>query len=188
MYNSDENGAAMAQETRVITADELFRMPDGDKYELVGGRLRKMTPPGSIHGVVEIRLGAALANHVDENHLGVVFAGDTGFKLASNPDTVRGPDVAFVARSRVPAGGIPVAYWPGAPDLAVEVLSPSETRSEIDEKIEEYLRGGTRQVWVVDPARRRVTIHRPNGAPQLLSEADTLEGADLLPGFRYPLS
>ena len=178
----------MAQETRAITAEELFRMPDdGYKYELVAGRLRKMSPPGSLHGVVGMRLAIALGAYVEQHELGVLFAADTGFKLASNPDTVRGPDVAFVARERIPAGGIPTGYWPGAPDLAVEVMSPTDRRSEIDEKIDEYLRSGVRMVWFVEPPPRRVTVHRPGTQPVVLDETDMLDGADVLPGFSYPL-
>src|SRR5437867_11621007 len=115
MYNSHGDRALMAQETRAITAEELFRIPDdGYKYELVAGRLRKMTPAGSLHGVVGMRLATTITDHVDRHRLGVTFAADTGFKLASDPDTVRAPDVAFVARERIPATGIPTAYWQGA--------------------------------------------------------------------------
>ena len=179
----------MAQETRAITADELLHMPDdGYKYELVAGRLRKMTPAGSLHGVVGMRLAIALGAYVDDQHLGVLFAADTGFKLASNPDTVRAPDIAFVARERIPAGGIPTAYWPGAPDLAVEVLSPTDVRSEIDEKIDEYLHSGVRLVWFVNPFERRVTVHRPGKEPLVLEEHDSVDGRDVLPGFSYPLA
>jgi Uma2 family endonuclease len=93
-----------------------------------------------------------------------------------------------VARDRIPSDGIPKAYWAGAPDLAVEVLSPGETRSEIDEKIEDYLTSGVKQIWYVDPSNRRLLIHRPDAPPQTLTEADTLEGGDLLSGFQYPLA
>jgi Uma2 family endonuclease len=179
----------MAQETRAITADELLLMPDdGYKYELVEGRLRKMTPAGSLHGVVGMRLASAVLAHVDHNQLGVVFAADTGFKLATNPDTVRAPDIAFVARERIPAAGIPTAYWPGAPDLAVEVLSPTDVRSEIDEKIDEYLRSGVRLVWFVNPFERRVTVHRRGKRPLVLEGHDSVDGGDVLPGFRYPIA
>ena len=178
----------MAQETRVITAEEFFWMPhDGHKYELVEGKLLKMTPPGAEHGVVALRLGAAVGAYVDQHRLGVVLV-ESGFRLETDPDTVRGPDVSFVVRSRIPAGGIPKAFWPGAPDLAVEVMSPDDVRSEVEEKIEQYLATGVRQVWFVEPSKRRVTVHRPDVAPQILSESDTLDGGDLLPGFRYPLS
>lgn len=178
----------MGQETRVITAEELLRMrDDGWKYELVAGRLLRMTPPGGVHGAVAVRLGAAIAAFVDEHRLGIVFV-ETGFKLANNPDTVRGPDVAVVVRNRIPATGIPKGYWQGAPDLAVEVLSPDDLRSEISEKIEQYLETGARQVWVVEPSVRRVTVYRPGASPQVLSETDTLDGGDLLPGFEYPIA
>jgi Uma2 family endonuclease len=179
----------MAQETRAITADELFLMTDdGYKYELVEGRLRKMTPAGSLHGVVGMRLASAILTHVDHGQLGVVFAADTGFKLASNPDTVRAPDIAFAARERIPDGGIPTAYWPGAPDLAVEVLSPTDVRSEIDEKIDEYLRSGVRLVWFVNPFERRITVHRSEKRALVLEEHDSVDGGDVLPGFSYPIA
>lgn len=178
----------MAQETRVVTAEDLLQMPDdGYRYELVAGRLRKMTRPGSLHGAISMRLGSAIAVHVDRYRLGVVLA-DSGFKLESDPDTVRGPDVAFVRRGRIPADGIPTGYWRGAPDLAVEVRSPHDVRSEIDEKIEQYLQTGVTQVWFVEPRPRRVTVYRPDAPPLVLGETDTLDGGDLLPGFRYPLS
>jgi Uma2 family endonuclease len=179
----------MAQETRAITADELFRMPDdGYKYELVAGRLRKMTPAGGLHGAVGMRVATAISAHVDQHRLGVIFGADTGFKLASDPDTVRAPGVAFVARKRIPPEGIPTTYWRGAPDLAVEVLSPTDVRSEVDEKIEEYLKSGVALVWFVEPSPRRVTVHRRNAPPHVLGESDTLDGGDVLPGFRFPLS
>jgi len=179
----------MAQQAPAITADELLRMPDdGYRYELVAGRLRKMTPAGSLHGAIGSRLAAAIGVHVDQHRLGVVFGADTGFTLARDPDTVRAPDVAFVSRARIPVAGIPTGYWSGPPDLAVEVLSPTDVRSEIADKIDEYLQSGVRQVWFVDPAARQVTIHRPNAAPETFGEGETIDGGDVLPGFRYPPS
>ncbi len=103
-----------------------------DRYELDRGRLLTMTPARTRHGAVTLRLGAALANHVDASKAGVVLAGEPGFKLESDPDTVRAPDVAFIARDRIPREGLPVRFWTGAPDLAVEVLSPSDERSEVN--------------------------------------------------------
>src|SRR5712691_8497369 len=108
MYNESRNGVVMVQHARAITAEELFRMPDdGYRYELVAGRLRRMTPAGSLHGAIGWRLAAAIGSHVDEHRLGVVFGADTGFELARDPDTVRAPDVAFVSRARIPVAGIP---------------------------------------------------------------------------------
>lgn len=180
----------MAQATRLITADELLHMPDDGfhRYELVEGRLLTMSTAGSRHGVIGNRLAAALTMHVEAERLGVVFAADTGFKLESDPDTVRAPDVSFVSRDRIPPAGIPETYWPGAPDLAVEVMSPSDRRSEINEKIAQYLRLGVREVWFVEPRPRRLTIYRPDRPPVTLHDADTLHGGDLLPEFEYQLS
>jgi Uma2 family endonuclease len=180
----------MAQHTTVLTAEDLLRMPDDGlhKRELVAGRLVTMTPAGVQHGVVGTRLGAAMATHVDAHRLGFVCGPDTGFQLASDPDTVRSPDLSFVVRSRVSASGLPQGYWQGAPDLAVEILSPGDSRSELRAKIAEYLRLGAREVWFVEPAERRLTIHGAGQTPRVLGEADTLEGGSLLPGFRYALS
>ena len=110
----------------LVTADELFMMPDdGFRYELVKGELRRMPPAGSEHGAIGINIALVVAQFVKAHDLGVVFGADTGFKIASNPDTVRAPDLAFVRRERIPAGGVPREFWPGAPDLAVEVISPA---------------------------------------------------------------
>lgn len=180
----------MAQQTRAITADELWRMPDDGyhRYELDRGRLVVMTPAGGLHGLVASRLHVALAIHVDAGRLGVVLSADTGFKLESDPDTLRAPDVAFIARDRIPATGVPLGFWSGAPDLVVEVLSASDVRSEVNDKIAQYLRLGVKLVWFVEPSPRRVTVHAPDRPPQVLHESDTLDGGELLPGFHYPLS
>jgi Uma2 family endonuclease len=180
----------MAQHTRAITADELWRMPDDGyhRYEIDRGQLLTMTPAGGLHGLIANRLSVAITSHVNEGRLGIVLSADTGFKLESDPDTVRAPDVAFIARERIPAEGIPESFWSGAPDLAVEVMSPGDRRSEVDEKIAQYLRLGVKQVWFVEPSPRRVTIHITNRPPQILQESDTLEGGELLHGFRYSLS
>jgi Uma2 family endonuclease len=169
-----------------MTADELLMMPDdGFCYDLIKGDLRKMSPPGAEHGALGARLTGALMQYVEEHDLGEVFGAETGFKLTSNPDTVLGPDLAFVSNERIPPTGIPVAYWPGAPDLAVEVVSPGNSRREIEEKITEYLAAGVRLVWIIRPKQRTVTIHRAQAEPVTLNESDTLDGQDVIPGFQY---
>jgi Uma2 family endonuclease len=179
----------MAQATRLITADELLHMPDdGHRYELVEGRLLTMSPAGPLHSVIALRLAAALAAHVDAGRLGLVLGENAGFRLASGPDTVRAPDASFLSRERIPPSGPPETYWQGAPDLAVEVMSPSDRRSEINDRIAQYLRLGVREVWFVEPRLRRLTICRPERSPVVLQETDTLDGGDLLPGFEYQLS
>ena len=190
MYNVRPESQAMAREATLLTADDLYRMPDDGvhRYELVEGRLLVMTPAGGLHGAVGMRLAAAVSAHVDQHRLGIVLSADTGFILATDPDTVRAPDIGFVSRGRIPADGIPKAFWRCAPDLAVEVLSPTDVRREVDEKIEDYLRHGVRLVWFVEPAACRVTVHRPGSSPQALDDSATLDGGEVLPGFSYSLS
>ena len=172
-----------------MTADELLRLPDDDLwYELVEGRVIRMSPSGSLHAVCANRIEYELTLFVRAGNLGVVFPQDSGFKLASDPDTVRAPDAAFVSRERIPAEGIPQGYWPGAPDLAVEVLSPDDTPRRITARIRDYLAHGCRLVWVIDPPRREATVHRPDGLMSVLTEDDVLEGDPVLPGFRIPVA
>jgi Uma2 family endonuclease len=172
-----------------VTADELFAMPeDGFRYELVKGELRKMSPSGSEHGAVVINVSLLVGQHVKSNNPGVCFGAETGFKISSDPDTVRAPDLAFVGNERLPESGIPKKFWPGAPDLAVEVLSPGDTYTAVDEKVEEWLAAGARAVWVLNPKRHSVTVHRSLTDVTRLSESDELEGGDVVPGFRCKVS
>ena len=171
------------------TASELYAMPDdGFRYELVKGELRKMSPAGGEHGAVVFNISLLLGQHVKSNNLGVCFAAETGFKIASDPDTVRAPDVAFVSRGRIPEGGIPKKFWDGAPDLAVEVVSPGDTYAEVEEKVEEWLAAGARAVWVFNPKRRSVSVHRSMTDVTRLTEDDELDGGDVVPGFRCKVS
>jgi len=166
------------------TADELLRMPDdGFRYEIVRGELRKMTPAGNVHGRVAMSFAWRLARHVEENRLGSVYAAETGFKLASNPDTVRAPDAAFVSRARIEEEGEVEGYWPGAPDLAVEVISPGDLYAEVEEKVFDWLEASTKTVVVVNPRKRSVTVYRSRTDIAVLSEADILDGGDVVPGF-----
>jgi Uma2 family endonuclease len=175
----------MRTATRLMTADELWRLPDDHMvHELVRGELRTMAPSGSEHGFLGMRLGARLMMYVESRKLGCVFNSDTGFVLGRDPDTVRAPDTAFVSQARIPAGGLPVKYFPGAPDLAVEVISPSDTLEEVEEKVADYLAAGTRLVWVVNPRRKTVTVYRSPEAAQILRGDDELDGGDVVPGFR----
>jgi len=168
-----------------MTAEELLRIPDDDhRYELVDGVLICMTPAGARHGDMASAIDELLRRHVRSRRLGCVSAAETGYILKRAPDLVRAPDVGFVRRTRVPRGGPPEGFWPFAPDLAVEVLSPDDRASAVQEKVRDYLRHGTRQVWVVDPAHRTVTVHEPAGRSRVLEEGDTLTGGRILPGFR----
>jgi Uma2 family endonuclease len=172
-----------------MTAEELFRLPDdGSRYALFRGELQRMTPAGCRHGKVIVNVTVPLGHHVKAHGLGVVFGAETGFVLARNPDTVLAPDVAFIRRERIPASGLPATFWEGAPDLAVEVMSPGDTGPAAGEKAASWLSAGTRVVWVVDPRRRSVTIHEPGANPRRLAVPEVLDGAPLLPAFRLPLA
>ena len=133
----------MATVESISTADQLFEAPDLGRCELLRGELVMMSPAGSKHGVIALRIGGLLMDFVEPRGLGVVFGAETGFCIASNPDTVRAPDVAFVRRERI-GGGLPEGFFPGAPDLAVEVLSPNDRASEVLAKVRDWLAAGRR--------------------------------------------
>src|SRR2546426_6344775 len=145
----------MGTHTQIMTADQLFRMrDDGFRHELVKGELRTMTPTGFNHGEIVMNLAAPLGTYVRSNSLGVVLGAETGFKIGSDPDTVRAPDIAFVRMERILATGETDKFWPGPPDLAVEVLSPRDTVYEVEEKVANWLTAGVSMVWVVNPKER----------------------------------
>lgn len=169
---------------RLMTADELLMLPDdGQHYELIDGVLHTMSPPGERHGEIGLALGVLLANSVREHRLGRVY-GEVGYRLRRNPDTVRAPDASFVARARLqgPVGG--PKYFEGAPDLAVEVLSPLDSVRETVQKFEQYFAAGCRLGWLIDPSREAAVIYRPPGvAVRTLGLDDVLDGEDVVPGF-----
>jgi len=180
--------------THPVTADELLTMPDRDEQgnycllELVRGEVRRMSPTGLEHGAICIEIAAVLWNFVKERKLGLVFAAETGFVVERNPDSVLGADAAFVSTERLADIENPEKFVPFAPDLAVEVLSPSNTVREMEEKIDLYFGAGSRMVWIVSPKRRTVSVYTSPLEVRILSERDTLEGGDVLPGFSYELS
>src|SRR5712691_3116962 len=171
--------------TKPVTADDLLAMPDdGYRYELVKGELIRMAPAGFQHGAVAMNIGAPLHEYVRRNNLGVVYAAETGFILSRDPDTVRAPDAAFNKKERVEKVGKVKGYWVGAPDLAVEVVSPGDTVSEVEGKVAEWLEAGARMVWVVSPKLHTVTVYRSLTDIVVLTEKDTLDGGDVVPGFQ----
>jgi Uma2 family endonuclease len=178
----------MTTTSQLVTAEDLLRLPDdGFRYELIRGELRKMAPAGHWHGRITINVTTPLDRHVRAHHLGVVYAAETGFKLASDPDVVRAPDVAFIRQERVDEVGDVEGYWPGAPDLAVEVVSPSDTYGDVEEKVLDWLEAGARMVIVVMPRRRTVTVYRSLSDIVVLTEHDTLDGGDVVPGWTLPV-
>ena len=179
----------MATETQAMTAAELAHLPaDGWRYELVRGALHRMAPAGSDHGTIAMNIAGPLHQYARAHDLGTVYAAETGFLLSRNPDTVRAPDAAFVTHDRVAAVGKVSSYWPGAPDLVVEVISPGDLYTEVAEKVADWLAAGTLLVYVVDPRRQTVTIHRAPNEMQTLAAQDTLDAEPVVPGWRLPMA
>ena len=169
----------------LLTADDLTKQPnDGSRYELVKGVLRKMPPAGFEHGICAAEIGSKLNVHVRTHQLGYVCGAETGFRISKNPDTVRAPDAAFVRQESIERQGIVKGYWDGAPDLAIEVISPGDTYAEGAEKVEEWLAAGCAMVWVINPRRETVETHRTDADFTVLRATDTLDGGDVVPGFR----
>ena len=178
---------AMSPPAGLMTADQLLhtRVPD-KRAELVRGVLRVHEPPGSLHGRVAMNIGLEIASYAKRTGAGTTYAAETGFQLASDPDTVRAPDVAFVARDRVPPRE--ETGYPGlAPDLVVEVLSPGDRPSDVLAKVADWLAAGARLVWVVDPARRVARVYRSDGGEVIVGPDGALDGENVLPGVSCTL-
>ncbi len=169
----------------LMTAEQLFNMPDDNlRHELVKGELTTMCPAGGEDGAIIFNVTVVLGQHLKATNLGQGFGAETGFITEKDPDTVRAPDVAFVRRERIPETGITKKFWSGAPDLAVEVLSPGDTVYEVEEKVAEWLAAGASAVWVLNPKRRSVAVHDRTNKVIVLSVDDELDGSDVVPGFR----
>lgn len=172
--------------TRVLTDEDLMRLPkDGHKHELVDGEIR-VSPAGGRHGKVIMRLAVRLWAFVDAGGLGEVLSESTGFRMPGG--NVRSPDVSFVSRDRLPGGQVPAGFLDCVPDLVVEVLSPEDRPREVLDKVGEYLAGGARRVWVIDPEARRAAVYRSLTEVREIPEPGSLEGEDVLPGFSCPLA
>ena len=174
-----------------MTARDLWRLGEGDvRRELVDGEVIEMAPVGGSHGEITGRFYRRIGDHADRQGSGKVVVGDVGFvlQLPNDPERVRAPDVGFIARHRLPEGRLPEGFLVGAPDLAVEVLSPSDNPVDIAQKVRDYLEAGTRLVWVAAPAAKTVTVYRPDGSARLLREYESLDGEDVLPGLSIPLA
>lgn len=175
----------MATTEQLVTAEQLLDMPDdGFRYELVRGELRKMPPSGHPHAEIAGNIAAYLGMHVRANKVGKTYVAEGGFVLESDPDHVRAPDVGFVLQERVEGARGTAGFFPGPPDIAFEVISPSDRYTEVEEKVADYLAAGTVAVVVIDPRRRTVKVHRSATGTVELAEGDTLEVDDVVPGWR----
>jgi Uma2 family endonuclease len=178
----------MAVRTGARTAEDLWNLPDdGLLHELVAGELRGMVPPGAEHGRVAATVAGLLFAHARETGAGVTFAAETGFLLARDPDTVHAPDAAFVTTERAEAVGRTEKYWPGAPDFAAEVISPSDTFADVEAKTLGWLEAGTRLVLVLNPAQRTVTAYRGQEGVRVHSGDEILDLSDAVPGWQVAL-
>jgi Uma2 family endonuclease len=173
------------QRVPLLTAEDFFDLdvPD-EKTELVDGKVLRTGPAGGEHGVIALRIGAWLLMFVEQHQLGVVCAAETGFLAGRDPDTVRAPDAAFISRERMGEGRPPKKFWPVAPDLAVEVVSPSERAEQVQERVRDWFAAGARAVWMLFPGTATVHAYRSPSDVRILQRGDLLTGeGDLLPGF-----
>jgi Uma2 family endonuclease len=178
----------MTERRILMTAGDFFRQYShkDEYYELVKGEVVEMTPPGGVHGGIAVNIAIPLGSFVRSHDLGRVVV-ESGFHLERQPDTVRGPDVSFIRKERIPQGGLPRAFFAGAPDLAVEIVSPSDSAAGLEAKVRDYLRAGSLRVWAVYPDSKGVAVHRPGGSVLWHGEGKTIEDEELFPGFSLGL-
>jgi len=168
----------------VTTADQLYARPDdGNRYELIEGRLSMMSPAGSEHGRIAGRIFLRLAAHVERHKLGETYAAETGFRIAQSPDTVRAPDAAFVSRQRLEAVAPTHGYLPLAPDLVVEVVSPNDSFSSVETKVADWLEAGCQLALVVDPGTLTFHVYRPGAEIRLLRSGDRFSAGPSCAGW-----
>ncbi len=177
----------MATTKPSATIKDLEQLCDSERrFDLIRGELIEMAPAGGVHGEITAGIIGRLWAHVTENDLGRVYTSETGFVLAREPDVVLGPDAAFVRRERVPERQR--GFYVVAPDLTVKVMVPNDSYHYVHGKVMEYLDAGVRLVWIVDPDRQRIAVYRADRSGQILTSEDTLDGADVLPGFSVPVA
>jgi len=175
---------AEAVEKKLMTAEQLATLtPEASRGELIAGEFNSMSPAGFTHGRIALKIGTYLNMFIMEHQLGEAYAAETGFILKRNPDTVRAPDVAFVTAERAAKQEKETGFFDGAPDLAIEVISPSETMDDIEGKLFDYLDAGTQVVWLVFPRTQTITVYRSLKDIRIFTVDDTIDYEELLPGF-----
>jgi Uma2 family endonuclease len=176
----------MSTTSPLFTASQLEENPPEGRWELVRGQLHEMSPAGGTHGWIVGNLTVIVGGFIRQNRLGRVFGAETGFLIEQNPDTVRAPDFAFVGSESIkrPRQG----FLAGAPDLAVEVISPNDTSTFVNAKSEQWLRSGCQTVWLIDPARETAAVCTLESGVYVMRSAEVLTDAKLLPGFELPVS
>lgn len=182
-----EDALPAYESTGPVTGAQLLRMPWLNPCELVGGRIVRMTPTNPTHGRIEVNVAAALRAFVRTQNLGVVMAGEVGVFTTRDPDTVRAPDVLFLSHERDALRTRRDGFLEVAPDLVVEILSPTDRPDAVRRKLDEYFAAGVRLAWVIDPATRTVRVHRPSGDVRSVAAGEIIAGDDVLPGFVLPV-
>lgn len=176
----------MSVKHELVTAEALWKMPEvpGKNFELIDGEVVEVSPAGMGHGLMVLKLAGIMSEFVRQHKLGIVVGDDVGYVLRRHPDLVRAPDVSFVALAKVPETGLlETRFWEGPPTLAVEVVSPDDRASDVHAKVQHYLEAGARQVWVLWPSQRSVTVYDPDGGARELRPDAHLDGGEVLPGF-----
>lgn len=174
--------------TRLMTAEDLWDMGEESRHELIRGELHEMAPTGEEHSEISALITGFLMFHAREHGLGAVYTADPGFILARGPDVVLAPDVAFVRAGRLPAERDRRRFFEIPPDLAVEVVSPSDSSNDVADKVMTYLNAGVQLVWEVQPRLKTVTVHYPDRISKRLTTDDELDGGDVLPGFKIAVA
>lgn len=170
--------------SKLLTADEYGRLDnDGRLTELVRGRVVEMNRPFTSHGYILINTSFWLAQFVKQKNLGRVVGGDAGVVTQHDPDTVRGPDLAYYSYQRIPAGSLPEGYWPASPELVIEIRSQNDRWKDILQKVAEYLNANVLTVAIIDPSSKHVHVYSADQEAQILTSADHLTFPDILPGF-----
>lgn len=171
---------------QAVTAEQFWEMPEipGKRFELVDGELVEMSTAGPLHNLIVAVLNNMLYTFVARRNLGLVYGDNTSYLLRRNPDRIRIPDISFIAWAQIPVDNLPEAFWSIAPDLAVEVVSPTDRVEDVQRKVADYLESGVRLVWVLWPDDRLVRVHTRGTPSRELSADDELDGGEVLPGFR----
>jgi len=169
--------------TQTYTANEVFELALDGPFELIDGELHILPGSGSRSSRISLRIGGRIDAYLENNPIGFATGEDGEYILSRNPDTMVAPDVGYARFDRVPNGEVPTKFCPTYPDLAVEVISPSDRKLDADRKVQRYLNAGTSLVWLVDPKSETVLVYRTNGSLEQFSRGQTLSGEDVLPGF-----
>lgn len=171
------------------TAEQLAALPDdGNRYELINGELSVMSPAGGRHGRIALRINKLLAIHVDDLSLGATFAAETGFRIATNPDTVRAPDGAFVRQSQMDSLADDTGYLPFSPDLAIEVVSPSDSFAHIEDKAFTWLDSGASLVLIIEPQSETIHAYRSRHEIAVYRVEESVDASDIVSGWKFEVS